>query len=230
MAKVVFRGVSLFSLISLDKILFFYTVGEKEGLIMSIMQVCWSLMRYPRSKGIPYIMENGTFDQALVFMLRLFGIMLGLSVVENGIIFLITPVTVLDTIISILGFVFAWFFLKGLWLILAHFYVKATSNRDLMFKDTFMAVSYAMAFDLPITVLSLLGAVLVIVLSLAGAGMIAFGVQFILGLITFVLALYYILCSLGLYRQMLKTTSMHIIIIAIVYTVLLISASMMLQV
>ena len=122
---------------------------------MSIMQVCWSLMRYPRSKGIPYIMENGTFDQALVFMLRLFGIMLGLSVVENGIIFLITPVTVLDTIISILGFVFAWFFLKGLWLILAHFYVKATSNRDVTFKDTFMAVSYAMAFDLPITVIVL---------------------------------------------------------------------------
>ena len=52
---------------------------------MSFMQVCWSLMRYPRSKGVPYIMENGTFDQALVFMLRLFGIMLGLSVVENGI-------------------------------------------------------------------------------------------------------------------------------------------------
>lgn len=197
---------------------------------MSFMQVCWSLMRYPRSKGIPYIMENGTFDQALVFMLRLFGIMLGLSVVENGIIFFITPATILDTIVSILGFIFAWFFLKGLWLILVYFYVKATSNRDLMFKDTFMAVSYAMAFDLPITVLSLLGAVLVIILSLAGAGMIAFGVQFILGLITFVLALYYILCSLGLYRQMLKTTSMHIIIIAIVYTVLLISASMMLRV
>ena len=197
---------------------------------MSFMQVCWSLMRYPRSKGIPYIMENGTFDQALVFMLRLFGIMLGLSVVENGIIFFITPATMLDTIVSILGFIFAWFFLKGLWLILVYFYVKSTSNRDLMFKDTFMAVSYAMAFDLPITVLSLLGAVLVIVLSLAGAGMIAFGVQFILGLITFVLALYYILCSLGLYRQMLKTTSMHIIIIAIVYTVLLISASMMLRV
>lgn len=197
---------------------------------MSFMQVCWSLMRYPRSKGIPYILENGTFDQALVFMLRLFGIMLGLSVVENGIIFFITPATMLDTIVSILGFVFAWFFLKGLWLILVYFYVKATSNRDLMFKDTFMAVSYAMAFDLPITVLSLLGAVLVIILSLAGAGMIAFGVQFILGLITFVLALYYILCSLGLYRQMLKTTSMHIIIIAIVYTVLLISASMMLRV
>ena len=197
---------------------------------MSFMQVCWSLMRYPRSKGIPYIMENGTFDQALVFMLRLFGIMLGLSVVENGIIFFITPATMLDTIVSILGFIFAWFFLKGLWLILVYFYVKATSNRDLMFKDTFMAVSYAMAFDLPITVLSLLGAVLVIILSLAGGGMIAFGVQFILGLITFVLALYYILCSLGLYRQMLKTTSMHIIIIAIVYTVLLISASMMLRV
>lgn len=197
---------------------------------MSFMQVCWSLMRYSRSKGIPYIMESGTFDQALVFMLRLFGIMLGLSVVENGIIFLITPVTVLDTIVSILGFVFALIFLKGLWLILVYFYVKSTSNRDLMFKDTFMAVSYAMAFDLPITVLSLLGAVLVIILSLAGAGMIAFGVQFILGLITFVLALYYILCSLGLYRQMLKTTSMHIIIIAIVYTVLLISASMMLRV
>ena len=197
---------------------------------MSFMQVCWSLMRYPRSKGIPYIMENGTFDQSLVFMLRLFGIMLGLSVVENGIIFFITPVTVLDTIVSILGFVFALIFLKGLLLILVYFYVKATSNRDLMFKDTFMAVSYAMAFDLPITVLSLLGAVLVIVLSLAGAGMIVFGVQFILGLITFVLALYYILCSLGLYRQMLKTTSMHIIIIAIVYTVLLISASMMLRV
>ena len=197
---------------------------------MSFMQVCWSLMRYPRSKGIPYIMENGTFDQALVFMLRLFGIMLGLSVVENGIIFFITPVTMLDTIVSILGFIFAWFFLKGLWLILVYFYVKATSNRDLMFKDTFMAVSYAMAFDLPITVLSLLGAVLVIVLSLAGAGMIAFGVQSILGLIAFVLAIYYMLCSLGLYRQMLKTTSMHIIIIAIVYTVLLISASMMLRV
>ena len=197
---------------------------------MSFMQVCWGLMRYPRSKGIPYIMENGTFDQALVFMLRLFGIMLGLSVVENGIIFLITPVTVLDTIVSILGFIFAWFFLKGLWLILVHFYVKATSNRNLTFKETFMAVSYAMVFDLPITILSLLGAVLVIILSLAGVGMIAFGVQSILGLIAFVLAIYYMLCSLGLYRQMLKTTSMHIIIIAIVYTVLLISASMMLRV
>ena len=197
---------------------------------MSIMQVCWSLMRYPRSKGIPYIMENGTFDQALVFMLRLFGIMLGLSVVENVIIFFITPVTMLDTIVSILGFVFAWVFLKGLWFILVHFYVKATSNRTLTFKETFMAVSYAMAFDLPITVLSLLGAVLVVMLSLAGAGMIAFGVQSVLGLIAFVLAIYYMLCSLGLYRQMLKTTSMHIIIIAIVYTVLLISASMMLRV
>ena len=197
---------------------------------MSIMQVCWSLMRYPRSKGIPYIMEYGTFDQALVFMLRLFGIMLGLSVVENVIIFFITPVTMLDTIISILGFVFAWVFLKGLWFILVHFYVKATSNRTLTFKETFMAVSYAMAFDLPITVLSLLGAVLVVILSLAGAGMIAFGVQSVLGLIAFVLAIYYMLCSLGLYRQMLKTTSMHIIIIAIVYTVLLISASMMLRV
>lgn len=197
---------------------------------MSIMQVCWSLMRYPRSKGVPYIMEHGTFDQALVFMLRLFGIMLGLSVLENVIIFFITPVTVLDTIISILGFIFAWVFLKGLWFILVHFYVKATSNRNLTFKETFMAVSYAMAFDLPITVLSLLGAVLVIILSLAGVGMIAFGVQSILGLIAFVLAIYYMLCSLGLYRQMLKTTSMHIIIIAIVYTVLLISASMMLRV
>ena len=197
---------------------------------MSIMQVCWSLMRYPRSKGIPYIMEHGTFDQALVFMLRLFGIMLSLSVLENVIIFFITPVTMLDTIISILGFVFAWVFLKGLWLILAHFYVKATSNRNLTFKETFMAVSYAMAFDLPITVLSLFGAVFVIVFSLAGAGMIAFGVQFILGLITFVLALYYILCSLGLYRQMLKTTSMHIIIIGIVYGVLLAGASMLLRV
>ena len=197
---------------------------------MSFMQVCWSLMRYPRSKGIPYIMENGTFDQALVFMLRLFGIMLGLSVVENGIIFFITPVTMLDTIVSILGFVFAWVFLKGLWFILVHFYVKATSNRDLMFKETFMAVSYAMAFDLPITVLSLLGAVLVVILSLAGVGMIAYSVQFILGLITFVLALYYILCSLGLYRQMLKTTSMHIIIIAIVYGVLSAGASMLLRV
>ena len=197
---------------------------------MSIMQVCWSLMRYPRSKGIPYIMEHGTFDQALVFMLRLFGIMLGLSVVENVIIFFITPVTMLDTIVSILGFVFAWVFLKGLWFILVHFYVKATSNRNLTFKDTFMAVSYAMAFDLPITVLSLLGAVLVVILSLAGAGMIAYSVQFILGLITFVLVLYYILCSLGLYRQMLKSTSMHIIIIAIVYTVLLIGASISLRV
>lgn len=197
---------------------------------MSFMQVCWSLMRYPRSKGIPYIMENGTFDQALVFMLRLFGIMLGLSVVENGIIFLITPVTMLDTIISILGFIFAWIFLKWLWIILAHFYVKATSNRDLTFKETFMAVSYAMAFDLPITVLSLLGGLVFVILSLAGAGMIAFGIQVIWALITFVLALYYILCSLGLYRQMLKTTSMHIIIIAIVYGVLSAGASMLLRV
>lgn len=197
---------------------------------MSIMQVCWSLMRYPRSKGIPYIMEHGTFDQALVFMLRLFGIMLGLSVVENVIIFFITPVTVLDTIISILGFIFAWVFLKGLWIILAHFYVKATSNRDLTFKETFMAVSYAMAFDLPITVLSLLGGLVFVILSLAGAGMIAFGIQVIWALITFVLALYYILCSLGLYRQMLKTTSMHIIIIAIVYGVLSAGASMLLRV
>ena len=197
---------------------------------MSIMQVCWSLMRYPRSKGIPYIMENGTFDQALVFMLRLFGIMLGLSVVENVIIFFITPVTMLDTIISILGFIFAWIFLKGLWIILAHFYVKATSNRELTFKETFMAVSYAMAFDLPITVLSLLGGLVFVILSLAGAGMIAFGIQVIWALITFVLALYYILCSLGLYRQMLKTTSMHIIIIAIVYGVLSAGASMLLRV
>ncbi|MDE8713955.1 hypothetical protein PZH35_06270 [Veillonella atypica] len=197
---------------------------------MSIMQVCWSLMRYPRSKGIPYIMEHGTFDQALVFMLRLFGIMLGLSVVENVIIFFITPVTMLDTIISILGFIFAWIFLKGLWIILAHFYVKATSNRDLTFKETFMAVSYAMAFDLPITVLSLLGGLVFVILSLAGAGMIAFGIQVIWALITFVLALYYILCSLGLYRQMLKTTSMHIIIIAIVYGVLSAGASMLLRV
>lgn len=197
---------------------------------MSMMQVCWSLMRYPRSKGIPYIMEHGTFDQALVFMLRLFGIMLGLSVVENVIIFFITPVTMLDTIISILGFIFAWIFLKGLWIILAHFYVKATSNRDLTFKETFMAVSYAMAFDLPITVLSLLGGLVFVILSLAGAGMIAFGIQVIWALITFVLALYYILCSLGLYRQMLKTTSMHIIIIAIVYGVLSAGASMLLRV
>lgn len=197
---------------------------------MSMMQVCWSLMRYPRSKGIPYIMEHGTFDQALVFMLRLFGIMLGLSVVENVIIFFITPVTMLDTIISILGFIFAWIFLKGLWIILAHFYVKATSNRDLTFKETFMAVSYAMAFDLPITVLSLLGGLVFVILSLAGAGMIAFGIQVIWAFITFVLALYYILCSLGLYRQMLKTTSMHIIIIAIVYGVLSAGASMLLRV
>ena len=197
---------------------------------MSIMQVCWSLMRYPRSKGIPYIMENGTFDQALVFMLRLFGIMLGLSVVENVIIFFITPVTMLDTIVSILGFVFAWVFLKGLWFILVYFYVKATSNRTLTFKETFMAVSYAMAFDLPITVLSLLGGLVFVILSLAGAGMIAFGIQVIWALITFVLALYYILCSLGLYRQMLKTTSMHIIIIAIVYGVLSAGASMLLRV
>ena len=197
---------------------------------MSMMQVCWSLMRYPRSKGIPYIMEYGRFDQALVFMLRLFGIMLGLSVVENVIIFFITPVTMLDTIVSILGFIFAWIFLKGLWIILAHFYVKATSNRDLTFKETFMAVSYAMAFDLPITVLSLLGGLVFVILSLAGAGMIAFGIQVIWALITFVLALYYILCSLGLYRQMLKTTSMHIIIIAIVYGVLSAGASMLLRV
>lgn len=197
---------------------------------MSLMQVCWHLIRYPRSKGIPYVMEHGTFDQALVFMYWLLGSMVGLSVVENGIIFLITPATMLDTIVSILGFIFAWFFLKGLWLILVYFYVKATSNRDLTFKETFTAVSYSMAFDLPIAVLSMVGTLLVVVVSLIGVGMIAFSIQSILGLITSVLAIYYMLCSLGLYRQMLKTTSMHIIIIAIVYAVLLVGASIWLRV
>lgn len=197
---------------------------------MSLMQVCWSLIRYPRSKGIPYVMEHSTFDQALVFMYWLLGSMVGLSVVENGIIFLITPATMLDTIVSILGFIFAWFFLKGLWLILVYFYVKATSNRNLTFKETFTAVSYSMAFDLPIAVLSMIGTLLVVVVSLIGVGMIAFSIQSILGLITSVLAIYYMLCSLGLYRQMLKTTSMHIIIIAIVYAVLLVGASIWLRV
>lgn len=197
---------------------------------MSLMQVCWHLIRYPRSKGIPYVMEHSTFDQALVFMYWLLGSMVGLSVVENGIIFLITPATMLDTIVSILGFIFAWFFLKGLWLILVYFYVKATSNRDLTFKETFTAVSYSMAFDLPIAVLSMIGTLLVVVVSLIGVGMIAFSIQSILGLITSVLAIYYMLCSLGLYRQMLKTTSIHIIIIAIVYAVLLVGASIWLRV
>lgn len=197
---------------------------------MSLMQVCWHLIRYPRSKGIPYVMEHSTFDQALVFMYWLLGSMVGLSVVENGIIFLITPATMLDTIVSILGFIFAWFFLKGLWLILVYCYVKATSNRNLTFKETFMAVSYSMAFDLPIAVLSMIGTLLVVVVSLIGVGMIAFSIQSILGLITSVLAIYYMLCSLGLYRQMLKTTSMHIIIIAIVYAVLLVGASIWLRV
>lgn len=197
---------------------------------MSLMQVCWHLIRYPRSKGISYVMEHSTFDQALVFMYWLLGSMVGLSVVENGIIFLITPATMLDTIVSILGFIFAWFFLKGLWLILVYFYVKATSNRDLTFKETFTAVSYSMAFDLPIAVLSMIGTLLVVVVSLIGVGMIAFSIQSILGLITSVLAIYYMLCSLGLYRQMLKTTSMHIIIIAIVYAVLLVGASIWLRV
>lgn len=197
---------------------------------MSLMQVCWHLIRYPRSKGIPYVMEHSTFDQALVFMYWLLGSMVGLSVVENGIIFFITPATMLDTIVSILGFIFAWFFLKGLWLILVYFYVKAISNRDLTFKETFMAVSYSMAFDLPIAVLSMIGTLLVVVVSLIGVGMIAFSIQSILGLITSVLAIYYMLCSLGLYRQMLKTTSMHIIIIAIVYAVLLVGASIWLRV
>lgn len=197
---------------------------------MSLMQVCWHLIRYPRSKGIPYVMEHSTFDQALVFMYWLLGSMVGLSVVENGIIFLITPATMLDTIVSILGFIFAWFFLKGLWLILVYCYVKATSNRNLTFKETFMAVSYSMAFDLPIAVLSMIGTLLVVVVSLIGVGMIAFSIQSILGLITSVLTIYYMLCSLGLYRQMLKTTSMHIIIIAIVYAVLLVGASIWLRV
>lgn len=197
---------------------------------MSLMQVCWHLIRYPRSKGIPYVMEHSTFDQALVFMYWLLGSMVGLSVVENGIIFLITPATMLDTIVSILGFIFAWFFLKGLWLILVYCYVKATSNRNLTFKETFMAVSYSMAFDLPIAVLSMIGTVLVVVVSLIGVGLIAFSIQSILGLITSVLAIYYMLCSLGLYRQMLKTTSMHIIIIAVVYAVLVVGASIWVRV
>ena len=163
-------------------------------------------------------------------MYWLLGSMVGLSVVENGIIFFITPATMLDTIVSILGFIFAWFFLKGLWLILVYCYVKATSNRNLTFKETFTAVSYSMAFDLPIAVLSMIGTLLVVVVSLIGVGMIAFSIQSILGLITSVLAIYYMLCSLGLYRQMLKTTSMHIIIIAIVYAVLLVGASIWLRV
>lgn len=93
-----------------------------------------------------------------------------------------------------------------------------------------MAVSYAMAFDLPIAVLSMVGTLLVVVVSLIGFGMIVFSIQSILGLITSVLAVYYMLCSLGLYRQMLKTTSVHIIIIAIVYIVLLVGASIWLRV
>lgn len=197
---------------------------------MSLMQVCWSLMRYPRSKGIPYIMEHGTFDQALVFVVSLLGIMVGLSVVENVIIYFIAPVTVLDLVISVLGFIFAWFFLRGLWLILVFSYVKATSNHALTFKETFTAVSYATAFDLPIAVLSMIGTLLVVVVSLIGVGMIAFSIQSILGLITSVLAIYYMLCSLGLYRQMLKTTSMHIIIIAVVYAVLVVGASIWVRV
>lgn len=197
---------------------------------MSLMQVCWSLMRYPRSKGIPYIIEHGTFDQALVFVVSLLGIMVGLSVVENVIVYFIAPVTVLDLVISVLGFIFAWFFLRGLWLILVFSYVKATSNHALTFKETFTAVSYATAFDVPIIVLSFLGSMLAIGLNLAGTGMIALGIPSVLSLIIFVLAIYYLLCLLGLYRNMLKTTSMHIIIIAVVYAVLVVGASIWVRV
>ena len=63
---------------------------------MSFMQVCWNLMRYPRSKGIPYIMENGTFDQALVFMLLFVWHYAWFVGGGNGIIFFITPATMLD--------------------------------------------------------------------------------------------------------------------------------------
>ena len=51
---------------------------------MSLMQLCWDLIWSPRSKGIPYVVENGTFNQGLKLMLSLFGIMLGISFVDVG--------------------------------------------------------------------------------------------------------------------------------------------------
>ena len=36
---------------------------------MSLMQLCWDLIWSPRSKGIPYVVENGTFNQGLKLML-----------------------------------------------------------------------------------------------------------------------------------------------------------------
>lgn len=122
---------------------------------MSLMQLCWDLIWSPRSKGIPYVVENGTFNQGLKLMLSLFGIMLGISFVENIAVFLLTPVSLAYVIGVLFGYILMWAFFKGFWLVLAYLYVKNVSNRELTFKQTFTAVSYAVAFDFPLAILGL---------------------------------------------------------------------------
>ena len=91
---------------------------------MSLMQLCWDLIWSPRSKGIPYVVENGTFNQGLKLMLSLFGIMLGISFVENIAVFLLTPVSLAYVIGVLFGYILMWAFFKGFWLVLAYLYVK----------------------------------------------------------------------------------------------------------
>ena len=196
---------------------------------MSLMQLCWDLIWSPRSKGIPYVVGNGTFNQGLKLMLSLFGIMLGISFVENIAVFLLTPVSLAYVIGVLFGYILMWAFFKGFWLVLAYVYVKNVSNRELTFKQTFTAVSYAVAFDFPLAILGLVNSLLVIALNLMHFGYVAYLLEYFIGITLLVIALYYILCSLGLYRKMLGTSSAHIIFIGIVYIAILLVTAIALR-
>ena len=197
---------------------------------MSLTQLCWDLIRNPKSKGIPYVVENGTFDQGLKLMLSLFGIMLGISFVENITVFLLTPVS-LEYVIGVsVDYILVWVFFKSFWLVLAYLYVKNVSNRELTFKQTFTAVSYAVAFDFPLAIFGLVNSLLIIALNLMHFGYFAYLLETFIGIALFIIALYYILCSLGLYRKMLGTSSAHIIFIGIVYIAILLVIAIALRV
>ena len=191
---------------------------------MSLMQLCWDLIWSPRSKGIPYVVENGTFDQGLKLMLSLFGIMLGISFVENITVFLLTPVSLEYVIGVLVGYILVWVFFKGFWLVLAYLYVKNVSNRELT------AVSYAVAFDFPLAIVGLVNSLLIIALNPMHFGYFAYLLETFIGIALFIIALYYILCSLGLYRKMLGTSSAHIIFIGIVYIAILLVIAIALRV
>ena len=197
---------------------------------MSLTQLCWDLIRNPKSKGIPYVVENATFDQGLKLMLNLFGIMFGISFVENITVFLLTPVSLEYVIGVLVGYILVWVFFKGFWLVLAYLYVKNVSNRELTFKQTFTAVSYAVVFDFPLAIVGLVNSLLIIALNLMHFGYFAYLLETFIGIALFIIALYYILCSLGLYRKMLGTSSAHIIFIGIVYIAILLVIAIALRV